>query len=79
VRTADKFWMQSSVMAAMVEDSRVRISPVGVQGIWPEQYIVEEVAIAWDWYVRRRSWEVGRSIRRVLLLFGCQYMSRISN
>jgi len=40
---------------------------------------VEEVAIAWDWYVRRRSWEVGRSIRRVLLLFGCQYMSRISN
>ena len=37
VRTADKFLMQSSVIAEMVEDSSVRISPVGVQGIWPEQ------------------------------------------
>lgn len=33
---------------------------------------MEEVAIAWDWFVRRRSRLGGRSIRRVLLLFGCQ-------
>jgi hypothetical protein len=31
--TAERFWMQSSVMAEMEEDSRVRISPAGLQGI----------------------------------------------
>jgi hypothetical protein len=33
VSTADRFLMQSSVMAEMEEDSSVRISPAGLQGI----------------------------------------------
>jgi hypothetical protein len=36
-RTADRFWMQSSVIWAMLEEGWVRISPEAVQGIWPEQ------------------------------------------
>ena len=37
VRTADRFWMQRVVISEMVDDGRVRIVPVDVHGIWPEQ------------------------------------------
>jgi hypothetical protein len=70
-RTAERFEMQSSVMAEIVEDSRVNISPVGVQGICPLQYMVEEVAIAWDWVMLKRV--IGRErggLRRVQRLLG---------
>jgi hypothetical protein len=36
-RTAVRFLMQSSVICVMLEVGWVRISPVGVHGIWPEQ------------------------------------------
>ena len=33
LRTTDRFWMQSSVMAEMEEEGRARISPLELQGI----------------------------------------------
>jgi len=36
-KTAERFWIQSSVISLILEEGRVRISPVEVQGIWPEQ------------------------------------------